>query len=66
VKISKTLRKKLVDAVREANYRVWVETLPQCVDTPPELWSSADKDKFDILTEFERKSIENIDKVLTN
>ncbi|MDR9836952.1 MULTISPECIES: hypothetical protein [Herbaspirillum] len=64
MKVPKKVKAALIAEIGKANAAVWVEYMPQCVDSPPELWTQAEKAQFDILTDFERKAAEAVNKIL--
>lgn len=64
MRVSRKLKSALIAEVGKANAAVWVEYMPQCVDSPPELWTKEEKRQFDMLTDFERKTAEAIKKIL--
>ncbi|WP_413460728.1 hypothetical protein [Herbaspirillum huttiense] len=64
MKVPQKVKAALIAEVGKANAAVWVEYMPQCVNSPPELWTKEEKAQFDMLTDFERKTVEAINKIL--
>jgi hypothetical protein len=67
MKITKKLRKSIFDAISRGVINVWNKHFPDWKNREsPDLWSMADRDKFDIISETEMEIEKEMVKALEN